>query len=68
MKQIGSSEKKIENLMRNLTIILSDKLQKFWPCRHTFMANPPLLATDDRVSHPGFRATEVICFGATDLR
>jgi hypothetical protein len=42
----------IENLMRNLTILLSGKLQKCWMCRHTFMANSPLAAIGDRVAHP----------------
>jgi hypothetical protein len=41
--------------MRNLTILLSDKLQKCWLCRHTFMANSPLVAIGNRVSHPGSR-------------
>jgi hypothetical protein len=31
--------------MRNLTFLLSDNLQKCWLCRHTFMANSPLVAT-----------------------
>jgi hypothetical protein len=39
--------------MRNLIILLSDKLQKCWLCRHTFMANSPLVATRNRVAHPG---------------
>jgi hypothetical protein len=39
--------------MRNLTILLSDKLQKCWLCRRTFMANSSLVAIGDRVSHPG---------------
>jgi hypothetical protein len=34
IKQIGSAEKKIENLMRNLTILLPDKLQKCWLSSH----------------------------------
>jgi hypothetical protein len=38
MKYIGSTEKKTENVMQNLTIILSEKLQKCWLCHHTFMA------------------------------
>jgi hypothetical protein len=40
--------------MRNLTVLLSDKLQKCWLCRHTFMANSRLVATGDRVAYPGF--------------
>jgi hypothetical protein len=39
--------------MRNLTILLSDKLQKCWLCRHTFVAISPLVAIDDRVAQPG---------------
>jgi hypothetical protein len=57
MKQIGSIEKKIENLMRNFTILLSDKLQKCWLFRHTFMANSPLVAIGDRVAYTGARST-----------
>jgi hypothetical protein len=45
--------KKVENLMQNLTVILSDKLQECWLCRHTFMASSPL---GDRVAHPGSTA------------
>jgi hypothetical protein len=44
---------KLENLMRNLTILLPKKLQKRWLCRHTFMANSPLAAIGNRVAHPG---------------
>jgi hypothetical protein len=33
--------------MRNLTVLLCDKFQKCWPCRHTFIANSPLVATGD---------------------
>jgi hypothetical protein len=39
--------------MQNLTVLLSDKLQKCWLCRHTFMANLPLVAIGDRVAYPG---------------
>jgi hypothetical protein len=39
--------------MRNLTLLLSDKLQKCWLCRHTFMANSPLVAIEDGVTHTG---------------
>jgi hypothetical protein len=39
--------------MRNLTVLLSDKLQKCWLCHHTFMANSPPVATGDRIAHPG---------------
>jgi hypothetical protein len=53
MKQIDLIEKKIENLMRNLTILLSEKLQKRWLCRHIFMANSPLVEIGDRVAHLG---------------
>jgi hypothetical protein len=59
MKQKGSIGKKIENLMLNVTIILSDKLQKCWLCRHTFMANSPLAVIGDRFAHPGYNAYEV---------
>jgi hypothetical protein len=38
--------------MRNSTVLLSDKLQKCWLCRHTFMAISPLVAIGDRVAHP----------------
>jgi hypothetical protein len=41
--------------MQNLTILLSDKLQKCWLCRHAFMANSPLVAFGDRVAQPGYR-------------
>jgi hypothetical protein len=51
MEQIGSFQK-MENLMRNLTILLSDKLQKCWLCRHTFVADSSLVAIDDRVANP----------------
>jgi hypothetical protein len=64
MKQIGSIEKKIENLTRNLTILLSDKLQKFWLCRHTFMANSPLVAIGDRIAHPGITCS-IVAGGVT---
>jgi hypothetical protein len=47
-------KKEIENLMRNLTILLPDKLQKSWLCRHTFMAYSPLVAVGDRVAHRGY--------------
>jgi hypothetical protein len=47
MKQIGSAEKKSENLMQNLTFLLFDKLQKYWLCRHTSMPNSPLVAIGD---------------------
>jgi hypothetical protein len=53
MKKIGSIEKKLENLMWNVAVLLSDKLQKCWLCRHTVMANSPLVAIGDRVTHPG---------------
>jgi hypothetical protein len=39
--------------MRNLTVLLCDKLQKCWLCRHTFMANSPLVAIGDGVAHLG---------------
>jgi hypothetical protein len=45
--------------MRNLTILLSDKLQKCWLCHHTFMANSPLVAIGDRVAHPGTKGFKV---------
>jgi hypothetical protein len=48
--------KKIENLMRNLTTLLSDILHKCWLCRYTFIANAPLVAIGDKVAHPGDRA------------
>jgi hypothetical protein len=38
--------------MWNLTILLSDKLQKRWLCRHTIMANSPLVAIGDSFVHP----------------
>jgi hypothetical protein len=50
MKQIG---KKLENLMQNLTILLSGKLHKCWLCRYTFTANSPLVAIGDRVAQLG---------------
>jgi hypothetical protein len=59
MKQIGAVKKKLENLMQNLTFLLSDKLQKCWLCRHTFMANLPFVAIGDRVAHPGARMLSV---------
>jgi hypothetical protein len=59
MKQIGSIEKKIENLIRNLTILLSDKLQIGWICRHTFMANSSLVAIGDRVANRGHKPSTV---------
>jgi hypothetical protein len=55
--------KKIENLMRNLTILLSDNLQKWWLFSHTFMANSPLLGIGDRVAHHGIRITKEISWG-----
>jgi hypothetical protein len=45
--------------MLNLTILLSDKLQKCWQCRHTSMANSPLVAIGDRFAHPGSRLSDV---------
>jgi hypothetical protein len=39
--------------MRNLTVLMSDKMQTFLLCRHNFMANSPFVATGDRVAHPG---------------
>jgi hypothetical protein len=36
--------------MRNLTVLLSDNLQKYWPCRHTVMARSPFLAIGDKVA------------------
>jgi hypothetical protein len=56
MKQIGSVEK-IENLMRNLTILLSNKLQKCWLCSPTFVASSPLVAIGDRIGLPGSKVT-----------
>jgi hypothetical protein len=47
--------KKSENLMRYLTVLLSEKLQECWLCSHTFMTNSPLVAIGDRVAHPGSR-------------
>jgi hypothetical protein len=41
--------------MRNLTFILSDKLQKYWLCHHIFMAISPLMSIGDRFAHPGSR-------------
>jgi hypothetical protein len=38
--------------MRNLTILFSNKLQKCWLCRHTFMANSPIEAIGDNVAQP----------------
>jgi hypothetical protein len=38
--------------MQNLTVLLSDKLQKCWLCRHAFMARSPLLAIGDKVAQP----------------
>jgi hypothetical protein len=49
--------KKIETLIGNLIILLSDKLQKCWLCRHTFMVNSPLVAIGSCVSHPCFKGT-----------
>jgi hypothetical protein len=45
--------KKLENLKRNLTVLFSEKLQKCWQYRYTFMVNSPLVATGDMVAHPG---------------
>jgi hypothetical protein len=59
MKQIGSIEK-IENLMRYLTILLSHKLQKILLCRHTIMANSPLVAIGDRVAHLDFTPISIL--------
>jgi hypothetical protein len=36
--------------MRNLTILLSDKLQMCWLCRHTSTASSPLVAIGDMVA------------------
>jgi hypothetical protein len=41
--------------MRDTTILLLDKLQKYWLCRHAFMTNSPLVANGARVAHPGYR-------------
>jgi hypothetical protein len=49
--------------MRNLTILLCDKFQKCWLCRHTFMANSPLVATGDRLAHPETRLYSVDGYG-----
>jgi hypothetical protein len=46
--------KKLENLMRNLKILVYDSWQKCWLCRHTFMANSPLVAIGDRFAHPEY--------------
>jgi hypothetical protein len=54
MKQIGSVEK-IRKFNAKFDIFLSDKLQKCWLGRHTFMANSPFVAIGDRVAHPGTR-------------
>jgi hypothetical protein len=48
MRQIGSIEEKVENVMQNLTILFSDKFPL------TFMAISPLVAIDESVIHPGF--------------
>jgi hypothetical protein len=53
MKQIGSIEKKIENLMRNLTILLSDKSPHF----HGQFATYGELG--DRAAHPGCRERSI---------
>jgi hypothetical protein len=37
--------------MRNLTSLLSDKLQKIWLCRHTFIAISPLVEIGNTVAH-----------------
>jgi two-component SAPR family response regulator len=49
MKQIGLI-KKLENLMRDMTII-------FLTSCHTFMANSPRVAIGDNVVHPGLRSS-----------
>jgi hypothetical protein len=67
MKQIGSI-KKTENLMRNLTILLTDNLQKCWLFSHTFMANSPLLGIGDRVALHGIRITKEISWGGGAIR
>jgi hypothetical protein len=55
MKQIGSIEKnrKFSAKFDNTFV------DKCWLCRNTFMVNFPLVATGDRVAHPGSGVSQV---------